>query len=594
MKRSAGKGCCQFFEKYGFLLILLLYPMRHICFGLDFADTAYNYANFRYMGTEHMDSMWLFSTYLATAAGHLLTWLPGGHTLLFMNFYTGLFASLLAVLGYLFCKNRLGIPGWLTFAGEFTALSLCWCPTSLLYNYLTYLFFFGCIFLLYEGLTREKAGLLVAAGVLLGSNVFVRFSNLAQAALILAVWGYGILCRKKLKTVAAETGLCAAGYTGAVVFWLGVLSVRYGFSNYAAGIGRLLSMTDTATDYKAVSMLAGMWKSYADMGYWVLRIGVFFGIGLAAWLLLHKRMLRIAKGICAAAAAAAVFWLCKRGFCTPFFYRYDSMLRPATLFLLLALFVCVLRILQKKTAREEKLAALLIMLQVLLSAIGSNNLLYPTINSMFLTAPYVLFCLYRFCRQSSFFPAKPFAVLLTGVFLVQSVCFGAVFVFGEPTGVKNLDTKVENNAILRGIYTTEERAGQMEELSAYVTENGLTGGEVILYGNLPSLSFYLEMPSAFNPWSDLASYSTQVFKEALSGLQTAPTVILDTRCGLYLAAGEEGLVQAGYSQEDAASLKADEKLAAIAAYMERQGYTERFANEKFVLYRIKEDTADED
>ena len=56
--------------------VLLLYPLRHIWWGLDLWDTGYNYANFQFMGTQHMDSMWLFSTYLATAAGHFLTKLP--------------------------------------------------------------------------------------------------------------------------------------------------------------------------------------------------------------------------------------------------------------------------------------------------------------------------------------------------------------------------------------------------------------------------------------------------------------------------------------------------------------------------------------
>ena len=41
-------------------LILLIYPMRHVNWGLDLWDTGYNYANFLYMGTEHMDPMWLF------------------------------------------------------------------------------------------------------------------------------------------------------------------------------------------------------------------------------------------------------------------------------------------------------------------------------------------------------------------------------------------------------------------------------------------------------------------------------------------------------------------------------------------------------
>ena len=52
-----------------FLLILILYPFRHVNWGLDLWDTGYNYANFTYMGLEHMDSMWLFSTYLAMRWG---------------------------------------------------------------------------------------------------------------------------------------------------------------------------------------------------------------------------------------------------------------------------------------------------------------------------------------------------------------------------------------------------------------------------------------------------------------------------------------------------------------------------------------------
>jgi hypothetical protein len=53
-------------------LILLIYPLRHVNWGLDLWDTGYNYANFQYMGTEHMDSMWLFSTYLANVTGNFL------------------------------------------------------------------------------------------------------------------------------------------------------------------------------------------------------------------------------------------------------------------------------------------------------------------------------------------------------------------------------------------------------------------------------------------------------------------------------------------------------------------------------------------
>ena len=90
-------------ESYIFPVILILYPLRHIHWGLDLWDTGYNYSNFQFAGLEHMDPMWFFSTYLANIVGSALTKLPFADTLLGMNFYTGLFVSILAFLGYCFC-----------------------------------------------------------------------------------------------------------------------------------------------------------------------------------------------------------------------------------------------------------------------------------------------------------------------------------------------------------------------------------------------------------------------------------------------------------------------------------------------------------
>lgn len=575
-----------------FPLILLLYPLRHIYVGLDLWDTGYNYANFRYMGLEHMDSMWLFATYLANAVGHLLTFLPGGHTLLFLNLYTGLFISLLAVGAYFFCKDRLHMPAGIVFLGEFVAISLCWCPTALLYNYLTYVLFLAAVFLLYEGLTGNKKLFLVLAGVALGTNVFVRFSNLPQAALILAVWGYGLLCRKKFRKAAQETAFCFAGYAGAICLWLFYLSVRYGFSEYVSGIMRLFAMTDTASDYKATSMVFGMLKEYTDQLYWVIRIGLLLLAGVAAWFVLPKKWIKVKQAVCVLLALGAGTWLYVNQFSPLSFDSYISMLRPAILFLMLTLFVCILRILQKGTGKEEKLLAMMIILQVLLTSLGSNNRLYPSINNLFVAAPYVFFCIYRFFRQKEYFPVKPFALMVSAVFVFQSIGFGACFVFTEAQGAKKVDTKVKNNAILSGIYMSKERAQWMEELSAYVEENGLTGEEVLLYGNIPALSFYLGMPSAFNPWSDLASFSLSAMTEAMEQLEGTPVVILEHRYALYLQEGEAGLMNAGYKEEEIKKITEDAKIALIAAYMEQNGYTERFSNNKFALYEAEKRSYD--
>lgn len=583
--------CCS----YIFPLILLLYPLRHIHWGLDLWDTGYNYANFRYMGLEHMDSMWLFSTYLANAVGHFFTLLPGGHTLLFMNLYTGLFTSLLALLAYWFLTRRAKLPAGVVFVGEFAAISLCFCPTALLYNYVTYALFLAGVLFLYEGLSQDKNRYLVLAGVMLGSNVFVRFSNLPEAAMIVGVWAYGVICRKKWQKVLKETGFCMLGYIGAVLCFMGFFALRYGLSSYVEGIRRLFAMTETATDYKASSMLYRIFSEYIENFYWVNRILFFAVPGIIVCMILPKSFKWVKRIACAVFAAAAAVWLYTRkdaqgnsSFCDLRFDEYSSMQKPATLFLILTLVVCLVRVFGKKTEKKEKLLAGLIFLSVLLTSIGSNNGLFTSFNNLFLAAPYVLWNIYRLCRSKKewkiplILPMKVLAIMFTAIFLFQSIGFGTRFVFAEATGVKSTAAAVENNAVLKGIRMSEEKARLLSEISAYVSENKLTGREVILYGYIPSLSFYLEMPSAFNPWSDLASYSAASMAAAMENVRVelkedkeTPIVILSRDCVTDVE--EEGIVTG------------DAKLELIIQFIEDYHYKETFSNEKFVLYETVEE-----
>ena len=327
-----------------FIVILAFYPLRHIGQGIDLWDTGYNYANFQYIGTEHMGSMWMFSTYLANVAGNWLTKLPNADTLRGMNLYTGLFVSVLALAGYFFCTRKLKMPKGIAFVGEMAAISLCWCPTALLYNYLTYVLFLSSFILLYLGLTKEKKGFLAGAGVLLGANVLVRFSNLPEMGMIVAVWAYDVIVwleerkdkrpgrtgsaghrrenagrrtenaghrteneghrteneghrtenagrrtenegyrteRGFWQRVLGHTLWCFLGYAGALAVLLNYIHICYGIDAYFEGITRLFAMTDTAVDYKPAAMLMGIVGRYVEQLYWAVRMGVILLGGMA-------------------------------------------------------------------------------------------------------------------------------------------------------------------------------------------------------------------------------------------------------------------------------------------------------------------------
>lgn len=675
-----------------FVVVLAFYPLRHIGWGLDLWDTGYNYANFQYMGMEHMDPMWLFSTYLATAVGNLLTRLPNGGTLLGMNLYTGLFSSALALAGYFFCTRGLKIPKVIAFVGEFVAISLCWCPTALLYNYLTYVLFLGCVILLYYGLTKEKKVCLIAAGVCLGANVLVRFPNLPEAAMIVAVWAYDVILwleergsrkgtvrgqteRGRVKTgqadggstapgqamgaarergtrapgfwrrLFAHTGWCLCGYAAALAVLFVWIQLRYGLDEYVKGISRLFAMTDNAVDYKPKAMLMGMIGTYVENMYWAVRIGVILAGGMALFAaagfveglfesaagkaaeragikgaeseaagrglgrvgsiaLWTARILHIAVRILwLAVSAAMLWWLYKRGFCTFEFYSYASMLRPGVLFLMLTLLICAVNILRRGSLKEEKLISGMLILIIFLTPLGSNNDLYPAMNNLCVAAPYTLWQSWRFVRNVkdkkmkryfilSPFPAKGILAAFLAMCLFQFGGFGACFAFAEATGVQDVSAKVENNPVLKNIGMSPQKARWITEIQEHIEENGMGGKEVILYGKIPSLSYYLQMPSAFNPWSSLDSYSAAAMEEALVKLSAemkekeAPVVIMEREYVLYMEGGTAALETAGMDEKQRAAIAEDKKLLLLVDFMEEQGYRKTFDNGKFVVYWV--------
>ena len=213
-----------------FPVILLLYPLIQINQGVDVTDTGYNLGGFFYKG--QIGERWLLlSTYLANTTGGLLCKLPMGDTLMGMNLYTSLIVSLAALLVYYVFSKKL--PAWIVFIGEMLAIGLAWCPTVILYNYLTYLFFLIVTLCLYQALTTNKQVWFIVAGMILGLNVFVRFPNIAEAALILAVWYYGFLQKKRFGDVVRETGLCILGFVLGFGAMFAVMSVQFGVSAYA-------------------------------------------------------------------------------------------------------------------------------------------------------------------------------------------------------------------------------------------------------------------------------------------------------------------------------------------------------------------------
>lgn len=567
------------------IFILVIYPLRHIGTGVDLWDGGYNYANFRYCGLKYMDSMWFFATWLANQWGALLTKLPMGDTVLGMNVYTGLTISLMAVLSYFFCVKRLKVPAWLAFLGEMAAISICWAPSAVLYSYLTYAFLLVGTILLYQGLTLDKKGYLIAAGAVLGLNVGVRFSNLVQAGLILALWFYGFICSKKVSEILKETGFCILGYAGAFGGYLVLMSALYGFSDYVNGILRLFQMTEHAADYTPASMLLGMVWAYYDCTYWLKRFALIAIGGIVICLILPSGWKRAKQILCAAITVPVMLWLMQKGFYSRDYATYNAIYAPCVIVLTMAIGLSLLQMFSRKVSKEDKLFAALVVITILITSLGGNNAIYSSINNMFLVFPGFLGMVWRFCRDRNaiyYFPVKCM-ILLSLFFLgMQSIRFGAVFVYEEATGGRELTVKVEGIPVLQGISTGSGKADNLMTLSQYLEANELTGRECLLYGQIPGISYYMELPPAINIWSDLRSYSLETMErdmqhleERIRGGQEKPLIILEASYAQYILEGNPELFQEEMTEK---------KLQLIMEFMDKYHYEKTFSNSKFVVY----------
>ena len=585
MKIARDKVVSRIFWAAG-ILILILYPLRHVNMGVDLWDAGYNYANFRYSGLKYMDSMWYFATWLANQWGTFLTKLPFGDTMLGMNIYTGLMVSLMAVLSWVFAVKKLHVPAWIGFVGEVMAISLCWAPTAVLYNYLTYGFLLAGTMLLYHGLTTDRTGFLVAAGVLLGANVAVRFSNLPQAALIIAVWGYGWICRKKFSKVMKETGFCILGYAGAFGAYILFMSAVYGFSDYAEGIMRLFGMTETAQDYAPMYMLKELFDTYYQCSYWLKRLAFIAAGGLLVCAVLPRKWVKMKKSLIVVMTLIVTAWLLKLGYCYRDYHVYDSIFDPCVTVLTLLLLFSVYLLVSRLSSKEEKLMAILMVVTVLITSLGSNNAVYSSINNLFLVMPWFLGSIWKFFRERKavwYFPFQSIMATAVILLLVQSLNFGTTFVYEQATGARTLDTTIEEVPTLKGMKTSAEKAVALTELYTYFSENPQSDRTCLLYGQIPAVAYYMDIPPAMNTWSDLSSYTLTTMRRDLEALsqrieagEPKPTIILEETLLLaFEPAAIETLTTPGITQQ---------KLLLIQAFMEKYGYTNTYNNELFAVF----------
>lgn len=526
--------------KWIFPLILLWYPLIKINQGVDVSDSTYSLGN--YLFFPEMKGMWVVSTYLSNVIGWLMVKLPFADRLLVMNLYTGLLISALVLFLYFFMRKWM--PEWIIFIGEIIAIGFLWIPTGILYNYLTYGFLAVGALLLYKGLVEEKDRLLIAAGVILGLNVWIRVSNLTEMALIVCVWYHCYIRRERiqnfLQTLLRKTGRCIAGYAvGAIVPLIAIL-LQYGLSGIMDMVAGLTQVQNVDDSYTIFSMIGAAIDAYVRTGKWAAFIVAGMVLGLAMFMVKKESFIPVKKAVYIAGILVLIRFFWGRGmFSFRYYEDYSSMYEWGMIGLYLALAACIYLFVAKGVSSSEKLWGMLSLVILCITPLGSNNYTYQNLNNLFLTAPITVYAFVKWFRRRYpaekkvlLFPSKAMVSALALMILIQSVGFHLVFVFRDGMdGTKRNTTIMEPKAVA-GMKTTKINAKALSGLLVYMekehdADKSETEIRAVYFGDCPGLAYLLGKPAAIDTtWPDLASYSLTQFEDSLASLEDRPVIII--------------------------------------------------------------------
>jgi hypothetical protein len=450
----------------------------------------------------------------------------------------------------------------------------------------------GAIFL-FRGLAGSSQLWLVWAGACLGANVFVRTPNILEAALIVCVWYFAWLRRKKLVEVWRETLLCLGGYAGAVVVMSVVMMIRYGARAPLEMVANLWQMSESNSQYTFGRMLGMTFDAYLVGAKWLLIIMLcvlvavpFFQVrlsGLFGGKIAEEKITLGKKILYCLAIIFLLYALSRIGMFNFEYFQKFSNLQWAVIFLLLSLANMVWMLCSATIDVHWKLLASIGIVCSLVTPLGSNNYVWPLINNLFFIAPITVWHIYKLVCYAPpvvgterfrlpLFPLKAMlAAILMAVF-VQSLGLGVFYVYRDGEDGMARDTRIAGNEVLRGMRTTAENAAALQEITAF-TRQYSADTKLIPFGNIPGLSYYLHRPSALSSaWPDLDTFATERWVSELDALsasieikgQTKPLIIVNTELP------ENKTIEA--------------KGEHLAAFIVKHDYKEVFRNAQFIVY----------
>jgi hypothetical protein len=510
------------------LALLVLVPVLTTFQGLDFTDTGWVATSYQLIFVDPESVSYWFHMWLSNVIGGFVLKVTSSLGLLGLKLGAAAVFWASCVIVWRMLRSLVATP--MLLAGMLLAYGFQFPRVPVVhYNSLTALFHFLAALFLLEGLRRDNAWLLVAAGAVEAANVFVRLPNVAGIALVLVIGYQALIDRLRVAKLGAKVGCFVGGYAAGLMAVLLAMAAAGHLGLYLESVKNLFRSTGSELSGYSTGTMLMMFVQ--ENGKSVVAGAIVAAALAAAGALLRWR--RIVVFILCAAGALFMYFVSVR-----FFAGNRVIMRAPLGFIYLPLLIALLVL--PDAERNLKAAAFAALVVLLALSLGSDTGTLVSVYGYLLGFPLVIAV--GLAAARSWRASKPrrldLSALLSSwpaffLFFVV-ICSIHLLVLETYRDSRNrlAMTTTVNHPMLKGIYTTPERARVANEVLAELSRRVRPGEVLLSLESSPMLNFATRTrPYLGNSWPDLyvGDELDEAIQWALKTRQELPLVVKATR-----------------------------------------------------------------
>lgn len=508
--------------------ILLVWQILLTFQGLDLADTGFDLTAFRFIFDDPYSVQYSMMFWLSDVCGSLWMkiWPAGG-----LYWFKLGWVIVISVTFMLYLK--LLIPG----LGKRNAIIglavtlifiLQGGPECLNYDIFSTLGYAIGILSLYHGLLKNRLGLILLFGFLLGICVFFKLSNISALAFFLLIPFSIVLKNENFNDLLKKSFFWLVGFAGGMLF---ILFLIWQFGHLGLFLNNLSVVSEMGNDVHSSHGLKPMLLTYISGYFNAFIILIIFIIVAWGYLKLSSKFhLIISEGVqlfillfvgglvvLLAILLEDVFW---------------SKVRY--LFIALMIFQAIVLITDRKSSNEIRLLSLAGLILLLIAPLGSDSGLEKSIWGMWILGPMVLSMTFNMKQWNPFriqmtfnqsrFLKRTFAVIILG----SSIIYAWQKTYFDVGSRTKKSYSIEHPQ-MKYIFTSQERAKVVNELIHEAFPKMKDEKYLLAFIEIPMLNYLSDkQPFISTSWPKLY-YNPQTFRikleEALQQRKAFPAII---------------------------------------------------------------------